>query len=180
LQELHSIPVHGFGYLDGAGVGKFATLDDWLAHLTAEAELFEEAGRSVGLQAATIRRWLGEIVDSFRAAPPPVALIHNDLLAVHVLVHDGHLSGVLDFGEVAAEAAASDFAKWDFSEGERFPVEWIQAGYGDRSLFEEPNDRAYRALWLAVGLWRMRWYFMTGFQAGVEAGRDRLLSKPGR
>ena len=89
----------------------------------------------------------------------------------------GHLSGVLDFGEVAAEAAASDFAKWEFSEGERFPVEWIQAGYGDPSLFEAPNDRTYRALWLAVGLWRMRWYHLTGFRAGVEAGRDRLLSE---
>ena len=60
--------------------------------------------------------------------------------------------------DVAAEPAASDFAKWDFEEGERFPVEWIQAGYGDASLFQPPNDRTYRALWLANGLWRLRWY----------------------
>ena len=180
LTELHSIPVEGFGYLDGYGVGKRATMDDWLAGLTTEAHVFEEAGRSVGLEVATIRGWLEEIVDSFRAAPPRVALIHNDLLANHVLVHDGHVSGIIDFGEVAAEAAANDFAKWDFSEGERFPVEWIQAGYGDPSLFEAPNDRTYRALWLATGLWHLRWYHETGFQPGVEAGRDRLLSEPRR
>jgi hypothetical protein len=47
-------------------------------------------------------------------------------------------------------------------------------------LFEATNDRTYRALWLANGLWRMRWYYETGFQPGVEAGRDRLLSEPGR
>lgn len=180
LRELHSIPVRGCGYLDGSGVGVMATLDDWLVHLTVEADVFVDAGRSVGLEASTIRGWLQEIVESFRAAPPRVALIHNDLLAMHVLVHDGHLSGVIDFGEVAAEPAAGDFAKWDFSEGERFPVEWIQAGYGDPSLFEAPNDRTYRALWRAVGLWRMRWYHTTGFQPGVEAGRDRLLSGPRR
>jgi aminoglycoside phosphotransferase (APT) family kinase protein len=180
LTELHSIPVQGFGYLDGRGVGKLATMDDWLAGMTTEAHAFEEAGRSVGLKVATIRGWLREIVDSFRAAPPRVALIHNDLLANHVLVHDGNLSGIIDFGEVAAEPAASDFAKWDFSEGERFPVEWIQAGYGDASLFQPPNDRTYRALWLANGLWRMRWYYESGFQPGVEAGRDRLLSEPWR
>lgn len=179
LTELHSIPVQGFGYVDGSGVGKLAALDDWLASLTAEARVFEDAGRSVGLEAATIRAWLLEIVDSLRAAPPRVALIHNDLLADHVLVHEGRLSGIIDFGEVAAEPAASDFAKWDFSEGERFPVEWVQAGYGDPSLFEGANDRTYRALWLANGLWRMRWYYTTGFQPGVEAGRDRLLSEPG-
>jgi aminoglycoside phosphotransferase (APT) family kinase protein len=37
LTELHSIPVQGFGYLDGRGVGKLATMDDWLADLTPEA-----------------------------------------------------------------------------------------------------------------------------------------------
>jgi aminoglycoside phosphotransferase (APT) family kinase protein len=180
LTELHSIPVQGFGYLDGSGVGKLATMDDWLAALMTEAHVFEEAGRSVGLEAATIRGWLREIVDSFRAAPPRVALIHNDLLANHVLVHDGHLSGIIDFGEVAAEPVASDFAKWDFCEGERFPVEWIQDGYRDASLFLPPNDRTYRALWLGNGLWHMRWYHETGFGPGVDAARDRLLSEPWR
>jgi aminoglycoside phosphotransferase (APT) family kinase protein len=181
LTELHSIPVQGFGYLDGSGVGRRATMDDWLAgSLTSAAHVFEEAGRSVGLEAATIRGWLREIVDSFRAAPPRVTLIHNDLLASHVLVHDGHLSGIIDFGEVAAEPAASDFAKWDFAEGERFPVAWIQAGYGDPSLLEATNDHTYRALWLANGLWHLRWYYETGFPPGVEAARDRLLSEPGR
>ncbi len=181
LAELHSIPVHGFGKLDGSGVGYRATIDDWLADsLTTVTHVFEEAGRSVGLDAATIRGWLREIVDSLRAEPPRVALIHNDLLANHVLVHDGHLSGIIDFGEVASEPAAIDFARWDFNEGERFPVEWIQAGYRDPSLFEAPNDRTYRALWLTTGLWLMRWCYETGFQPGVEAARDRLLSEPGR
>lgn len=181
LAELHAIPVGGFGYLDGSGVGLRVTLDDWLAgSLTAAAHAFEAAARSVGLEAAMIRGWLREIVDAFRAAPPRVTLIHNDLLANHVLVHDGKLSGIIDFGEVAAEPAAIDFARWEFSEGERFPVEWIQAGYRDPSLFEAPNDRTYRALRLAAGLWLMRWYHETGFQPGVEAGRDRLLSEPER
>lgn len=178
LTELHSIPVQGFGYLDGRGVGRFSALDDWLAGLTTEAHTFAEAGRSVGLDVAMVRGWIGDIVDAFRAAPPRVGLIHNDLLADHVLVHEGQLSGIIDFGEVAAEPVASDFAKWDFAEGERFPVEWIKAGYGDASLFEAPHDLTYRALWTANGLWRMRWYHQTGFQPGVEAARDRLLSEP--
>jgi len=178
LTELHSIPVQGVGYLDGAGVGLRATMDDWLAALTAETNVFQDAGLSVGLEGSTIRGWLREIVDSFRAAPPRVALLHNDLLANHVLVHEGHLSGIIDFGEVAAEPAASEFAKWDFIEGARFPVEWIQAGYGDPSLFEPPNDRTYRTLWLASGLWLMQHYHQTGFLPGVEGARDRLLSDP--
>ncbi len=179
LTELHSIPVQGLGYLNGSGVGRRSTMDDWLNGLTAEARVFEEAGRSVGLEVTTIRAWVREIVDACRATPPRVVLLHNDLLADHVLVHDGHLSGIVDFGEVAAEPAASEFAKWDFSEGARFPVEWIQAGYGDPSVFDATNHRTYRALWFANGLWLMRWYHETSFPAGVEAARDRLLSEPG-
>lgn len=180
LRELHSIPVQGVGYLDGSGVGMHASMDEWLDALLAEAPEFEDAGRSVGLDMETVRGWLQEVIDSFRAVPPRVALLHKDLLANHVLVHDGNLSGIIDFGEVAAEPAANEFAKWDFSEGGHLPVVWLAAGYGDPSLFEAPNDRTYQALWVATGLWNMRWYHVTGFVPGVEAARDRLLSGPRR
>jgi len=180
LTEFHSTPVAGLGYLDGSGVGTLGTMDDWVQGLTSGAPVFEAAGRSVGLTVEMIRGWLCEIDASIRAAPPPATLIHNDLHAEHVLVHDGQFSGVIDFGEVAVEPALNDFAKWDFLNGDRFPVEWLRAGYGDPSLFEPATDRVYHALWLANGLWRMRWYYETGFQVGVESARDRLLSRPRR
>jgi Ser/Thr protein kinase RdoA (MazF antagonist) len=178
LKQFHAIPVRGLGLLDGSGVGIFKTWGEWLANVTSQATAFEEAGRSVGLEPTTIRGWLDEIADSFRADPPPLRMSHNDLLAVHVLVHGGRLSGVIDFGVVSAEPAVNDFALWDFREGTRFPVEWIQAGYGDPSLFEPPHSRTYRALWLLHGLWYLRHYHVTGFPPGVEAGRDRLLNAP--
>jgi aminoglycoside phosphotransferase (APT) family kinase protein len=176
LADLHAIPDQGWGYLDGYGHGKLTTMADALDRLAAEAQIFEEAGRSVGLDVATVRAWLEEIAAAYAAVPPRIALIHNDLLANHVFVDDGHLSGIIDFGEVAAEPAASDFAKWEFFEGERFPVEWMQEGYGDPSLFGPPNDRTYRALLVENGLWRIRWYHETGYRAGAEAARDRLLA----
>ena len=51
----------------------------------------------------------------------------------------------------------------------------MRRGYGDPSLFEAPNDRTYQALWLANGLWRLRWYYGTDFRHGAEGARDRLL-----
>ena len=176
LTQLHTIRMQGWGYVDGSGAGHVATMDDWLSgSLTDVAHVFERAGRSVGLDDSTIRGWLSEILAAFEAAPPRPVLIHNDLLPNHVLVHDGHLSGVIDFGEVAAEPAACDFARWALWDGDRFPVEWIQAGYGDRSLFEGANGRLYWAVRVASGLFLMRWYHETGFLPGVEAARDRLL-----
>ncbi len=143
LKQFHAIPVRGLGGPDGSGLGRVKTLDEWLANVTAEAQAFEDAGRSVGFEPSTVRGWLREIVDSLRPAPPRMTMSHNDLLPVHVLVHDRKLSGIIDFGVVAAEPAVNDFALWDFREGTRFPVEWIQAGYGDPSLFEPPTDRTY-------------------------------------
>lgn len=180
LKQFHAIPVRGLGSIDGSGVGTFETLDAWLANVIKETKVFEEAGRAAGFASATIQGWLHEIVGAFRAAPPRLMMSHNDLLSVHVLVHDGRLSGIIDFGVAAAEPAANDFALWDFREGRRFPVEWIQAGYGDPSLFEPPNDRTYRALWLLHGLWYLRHYHVTDFPPGVVAGRDRLLRGPER
>jgi aminoglycoside phosphotransferase (APT) family kinase protein len=73
LSQLHSIPVRGFGNLDGYGVGKVATMNDGLTSMANEALALEEAGRSVGLEASTVRSWLREIVDSFQETPPRVA-----------------------------------------------------------------------------------------------------------
>ena len=126
LRALHAIPVRGFGYLDRQGACTLPTIEAWLDVLTSESSAFERAGLAVGLAPETIRSWLDEIVDACRASPLRVALIHNDLLARHVLVREGRLAGIIDFGEVAAEPVANEFAKWDFCEGDRFPVEWIQ------------------------------------------------------
>lgn len=180
LRQLHAIPVRGFGYLDGSGAGYRAAFDDWLADSVATAmPAFERAAQSVGLELEKVQAWVREILDALQAAPQAVTLVHNDLLANHVLVHEGRLSGIIDWGEVAAEPPAMDFARWHFNEGARFPVEWIKSGYGDASLSEPPNDRTYRALWLSTGLWLMQWYHGTGFLQGVEAARDRLLSGEG-
>jgi Ser/Thr protein kinase RdoA (MazF antagonist) len=180
LRRLHTIPVRGHGYLDGHGVGEHATFDDWLADLTGPAAAFEDAGAAVGLEAATVRVWLDEIVRALRTAPPRITLIHNDLLATHVLVgDDGGLSGIIDFGEVAAEPAANDLAKWDVVEGERLPVAWIREGYGEGAATEASAD-ASRALWRANALWRLRWYHETGYPEGVAEARDRLLEGPSR
>ena len=49
------------------------------------------------------------------------------------------------------------------------PVEWMQAGYRDHSLFDGQNARTYRALWVATGLWLMQYYHQTGFPAASQA-----------
>ncbi len=73
LKELHSVPVQGFGYLDGSGRGDLATLDDWhAASLTEQAANPWAAGGSVRFESSAVWR-RGERRSAGSVAAPPVA-----------------------------------------------------------------------------------------------------------
>ena len=109
-----------------------------------------------------------------RHGPPPLRLTHNDLRACHVLVHDGRLSGLIDFGQVSMDSPVNDLAKWDYWESPALPAAWLQEGYGDESLFGEGYAELFRALRIANALWVLRWYSLTGYPAGVDRAASRL------
>lgn len=73
---------------------------------------------------AVLRIW-----DEAKAAPPhsrPPVWVHGDLHPLNILVHDGGLSGVIDFGDLTAGDPATDLS-----------VAWM--------IFDDPDDR--RAFW---------------------------------
>ncbi|HUZ13420.1 MAG TPA: aminoglycoside phosphotransferase family protein [Caulobacteraceae bacterium] len=168
LSRLHSIRADDLG----EGARFFANdTDDFLA---IEAE-FVELGVAAGLDPAG----LGRAFRFFEAtmaghAALPRSLTHNDLRACHVLVHDGELSGLIDFGEASIDSPINEFAKWDFWEGEALPTRWLEEGYAGKSLFAEGYGEVFAALRLANALWALRWYALTGYPAGAERAKTRL------
>ncbi len=175
LSRLHAIPVSGFSYLDGEGRAAAPNYDRAADEFLAVVPEFEAAGTAAGLAPRVLERWISFCETTLRASRPDPVLAHNDLLAKHVLVKDGKLAGVIDFGEVSGEPALNEFAKWDFVEGRRFPVEWIRESYANQALFVPGNDALYRALWLMNGLYLLRWYDMSNYAAGLHRVRERLL-----
>jgi aminoglycoside phosphotransferase (APT) family kinase protein len=176
LSHLHAIDVSGFGYLDGEGRAPFPDYSgagDEFATVRAD---FSKAADVGGLALGRLNGWLGEMNAVLQVVRPMPVLAHNDLLAKHVLVQDGRLSGVIDFGEVSGEPALNEFAKWDFVEGDRFPVRHIAETYADSSLFAAGYEPFYRTLWLMNGLYLMRWQHQTGHARGVRETVARLLA----
>jgi len=176
LSQLHTVPVYGFSYLDGEGRAPFkdyAGTSDWFATVRPD---FEAAAGAAGIAIATLDAWLAGIDDVLRAVRPAPVLCHNDLLAKHVLVREGRLAGVIDFGEVSGEPALNEFAKWDFCDGERFPVRWLAEGYADQSLFAPGHEAFYRALWLMNALYLLSWYHRTGHPGGVRDTKAKLFA----
>ncbi len=145
--------------------------DDFLA---MEAE-FVDLGVNAGLDRQALQRAFRffEAV-MMRHAPLPRRLTHNDFRACHVLVHDGRLSGVIDFGEVSMDSPINEFAKWAYWEGPALPVAWLQEGYGDKALFNADYGELFQAFRLANALWALRWYALTGYAPGVDRAAQRL------
>lgn len=153
--------------------------DDFLA---TEAE-FVELGANAGLDRRALEgafRFFETVMTAH--GPLPRRLTHNDFRACHVLVHQGRLSGLIDFGQVSMDSPINEFAKWDYWEGPALPVAWLQEGYGDKRLFADGYDELFRAFRIANALWALRWYAITGYAAGVDraaASVTRYLSAIG-
>ena len=139
--------------------------DDFLA---MEAE-FVELGGDAGLDRRALQRAFRFFeAATMRHGPPPRRLTHNDFRACHVLVHEGRLSGLIDFGEVSMDSPINEFAKWAYWEEPALPVAWLQEGYGDKSLFDADYAELFQAFRIANALWVLRWYALTGYAAGVD------------
>lgn len=146
--------------------------DDFLA---IEAE-FVDLGEKAGLDRRALERGF-RFVEAVmtRHEPLPRRVTHNDLRACHVLVHDGRLSGIIDFGQVSLDSPVNDLAKWDYWEAPALPLAWVQEGYGDKSLFDAGYAEVLQAFRIANALWALRWYSLTGYAAGVERAASRVV-----
>jgi aminoglycoside phosphotransferase (APT) family kinase protein len=176
LSRVHRVKSSGLGYLNDKGEGPFASFDDLTAGLLGEEGAYVALAEAQDFDAGLIRRAFAAITLAVReAAPIRVSLTHNDFFPKHLLVEDGRISGLIDFGEVSGEASVNEFAKWDYLVGDQLPVAWLREGYADKSLFDEGYDRLFPALKLITGLCLFSWYAGEGYAAGVVEAKRRLI-----
>jgi len=165
--------MHAIGPDDLGEAARFFE-DDTDDFLAIEAEFTELAVRA-GLDRAALERGFRyfETVMT-RGEPLPRRLTHNDFRACHVLVHEGRLSGLIDFGQVSLDTPINEFAKWDYWEAPALPTAWLEEAYADKALFDDCYGERFAALRLANALWVLRLYSMTGYAGGVDVARTRI------
>lgn len=136
LARLHTVPTSGFGRIDATGHGPGAT---WEAYRSATPrDQLHRAARNLGLPTAEIdgaldllqaHAWLWDGMTP--------RLLHGDFSPQNMLVHEGQLSGVIDFEYPASGDPAMDLAYWDYFRhspfhnptGAALPTEWLLEGY---------------------------------------------------
>ena len=174
LSRMHAIESSDLGQ-DGRFFESDA--DDFAA---VEAE-FIALGVEAGLDRQALERALRFFEEAMRE-PQRRVLTHNDIRACHVLVHDGRLSGLIDFGQVSLDTPINEFAKWDYWEAPDLPMAWLREGYADKTLFDEAFDQRFQAWRLVNALSALRWYALTGYPEGVgraSSALDRYLAELG-
>lgn len=176
LSRIHAIPVKGFGYINGQGEGEFSTPEGEIdAFVKMESE-FHALAKRVDLSDRAMSQALRLVVDEervVRSVEP--CLTHNDFCAKHILVANGAISGIIDFGEVAGSEPLSDFVRWDYYDAARFPLEWLQEGYTNKQVFDNNFTQRLHVKRIGFSLWVMRWYDKHGYAEGVADARAKFL-----
>jgi aminoglycoside phosphotransferase (APT) family kinase protein len=166
LRALHDCPVREavrHGLLDARdAAGEHArTLDDFRARVVP---LVPVGQRGTALA----------LLDELRE-PPGDTVVHGDLGPEHVLVRDGVLSGVIDFGDAHAGDAAIDLA-WALYGTPAAFAGALAAAYG---VVDSQRERALA--WHRLGPWYEVTHGLdTDDAATVRGGLAGLLSRLGR
>ena len=176
LSRIHTIPTNGFGNIDGTGKGTFLTAQSEIdAFVRMESE-FQALAQRLDLSRRAMSRALQLVVDDGRVMQPiDPCLTHNDFSAKHILVANGAVSGIIDFGQVAGSEPLSDLVRWDYYDAARFPFEWLQEGYTNKQVFDEQFTQRLRVKRIGFSLWVMRWYDRGGYAEGVADARTKFV-----
>src|SRR3989344_2532939 len=94
-------------------------------------------------------------------------LLHGDFGPQHILIKDGEISGVIDFEFAKGSDPTEEFARWELKFKD-YPLEYIQAGYGNKELFEGDFERRKYIWRLFQGLAIMRYCAREGKQFGID------------
>jgi len=101
-----------------------------------DPEELERALRAVhdtlGQQAtATVERGARMLEDRLAGPQPPMSLGHGDWLPKHFMIHDGAISGIIDWEFAGPASPARDLARWEVSASQPLHdrADWLRRGY---------------------------------------------------
>ena len=170
LEKMHSIPVSGFGELDGSGKGDKPNFQEEMTRETEKEEKYMALAKKMGIpeeQMAKAFKTLTERVPKYADMKP--TFNHGDFGPKHIMYDGDNVTGILDFGDVLSSAAIYDFARWEYWYGNDERFAWLKEGYSDKSIFADSEELS-RLIQLYMNLGIIKWYDKQGYQHGIEEG----------
>jgi aminoglycoside phosphotransferase (APT) family kinase protein len=176
LYHIHSVPTKGYGIINAAGVGEFATIQESLTEWSKKSERLYQVAKNIGLNSSLITKSLKILEDVAQGYTYTDShLLHMDYSPKHFLVKDGTINGVIDFENAKAGDPLEEFARWDYYFDAEYPTQWLMDGYSDQSRFPTNSEQLIHAWRLHFGLGVADYYEEGNNSAGIKHTKEELL-----
>jgi aminoglycoside phosphotransferase (APT) family kinase protein len=177
LAKIHSITPQKYGKLYEGGVGGH---ESWKSYMLRPTRLQQvkgllESAKRAGIPKEQIDLAL-QILGNHTAVYQDVTphLLHGDYGPKHILIEDGHITGILDFENSKSGDPIHDFAWWSYFGKNRPPIEWLKEGYEKTRKLPDNFELKLRLGRLRLGMDMIRYFEHEGHELGLEAARVNL------
>lgn len=176
LAKIHSIHTNGWGWIV-KDKGQFESADKLLMDWDAKKEEFERLASGVKIKDSVMQKAFEQIAklkEKYQDKRP--CLNHADFGNKHLVVRQGKIVAVLDWGSVRSDLPIYDFANWDFWFGEDIPTEWLKEGYSNRAIFDGEFEELLHMLRIQKGMENLSWYQNQKYDEMMELVKSKLES----
>jgi aminoglycoside phosphotransferase (APT) family kinase protein len=170
LSRIHKVKTNYYGSINENGKEEFTKLADYLKDLYSKENDFLEAAIKIKLDQSLIKVIFDFLLRRLDLGEYEYnVLLHHDFSPRHILVIEGNITGILDFGNVKSGYPIDDIAWWDYFEEEGFPTEWLIEGYSNKKLVNDSrfNDKLHYAR-LMMSLEFIYWFALVDHKHGAE------------
>ncbi|MDP3996416.1 MAG: aminoglycoside phosphotransferase family protein [bacterium] len=175
LAKIHSVSMDGFGSLNEEGHAEYKTANDLIRgdkHCQAQKVLEND---KVGILDKHVIEDAGDVLISEleKVSGVEPVLLHGDIQPSHILVHNGQVSGFIDFENAKAGDRAEEFARWEMKFGEKYPIELFKKGYGEEFFGADFEFR--KNYWRVFqSMARLTYLLREGKQFSIGEAEERL------
>jgi aminoglycoside phosphotransferase (APT) family kinase protein len=176
LSKIHSIKTKGYGWIIGEGKSEYDTSDNIIDDILGRKKRLYEITKNESITHQQIDEAL-KMVEQFRKSYSETVphLNHGDYGHKHLMVKDGKIVAILDWGGVRSDTPIYEFACWDYWFGEYIPTKWLKEGYQNKELFNGDFDVVLHTLRIMKGIEIIDWYDSQKYKQAVDKAIGKLL-----
>lgn len=178
LSKLHKISTKGFGGLNYKGEGKYTTFEDFMLdsfsarreNRTTELAKEQKIEEDLISRSYAVLRANRSIYQSIKKP----SFVHYDFTPYNMLLRENKLTGILDFGGCISGDKVQDFVRWHYYRMDSTPLEWLQEGYEDKSLFDDQFEYKLALYSLQHAMWLIEYHIKVKHFELIEVDKKNI------
>ncbi len=175
VSKIHEVKTRGFGELLNGGVGEHKSYEEWIKKIINKKSIYIEVAEKNDFEKDKIGRAVDVLVDKINLFSGETAVLcHSDLAPKHVMVNNGKITGIIDFGNCHGGSPVHDFAWWQYWHQNYDEIEWLKAGYLNKTIFDDNFETKFHFLKILISLELLHWNHDVEHLKGVEISKENI------